>query len=73
MVEWEDAFSDGGWRSFEDDLPAAQCVTVGFLLFDTPDKVIIVQSKSSSGNYADRIAIPKVCIKRIRKLKVSAN
>ena len=70
MVEWTDAFSEGGWRGNNDDLPVCDCVTIGLLQFDRPDRIIIAQSKSDSGNYADRIAIPKVCIKRVRTLKV---
>ncbi len=70
MVEWEDARSDGGWQYKNDDLDISKCVTIGLLQYDKPNRVIIAQSKSDSGNWADRIAIPKCCIKRMRKLKV---
>jgi len=70
LVEWVDARTDGGWRPNEPDLTLADCVTIGLLQFDLPDRVIITQSRSSTGNRADRIAIPKGCIKRIRELNI---
>ena len=70
LVEWNDAFSDGGWRSPVDDLPVSNCITIGLLMYDNPEKVTIVQSKSDSGSYTDRISIPRGCIKRIRYLRI---
>lgn len=70
LVEWDDSFSDGGWRPAQDDLPISHCITVGLLQYDSEDKVTITQSKANSGNYADRISIPKSCIRRIRQLVI---
>jgi hypothetical protein len=70
IVEWTDSCSDGGWRIKNNDLKPSQCVTVGFLQFDEKDSIIIAQSRSDSGNWADRIAIPKGCVKRMRTLRV---
>ena len=71
MVEWDDAYSDGGWLSYEKELNVSKCVTVGLLQFDEPNRVVVIQSRSNStGNYSDRLAIPRGCIKRIRYLKV---
>ena len=70
MVEWTDSCSDGGWRPKENDLSPAHCVTVGFLQFNEEDSIIIAQSKSDSGNWADRVTIPRGCIIRMRQLKV---
>ena len=70
-MEWDDAYSQGGWRDPGDKLAISKCITVGVLESDDEDGVVNAQNAShTSGNVSDLLAIPKGCIKRIRELKI---
>ena len=72
IIEWEDAYSHGGWHAHNKDVDhVAQCVAIGVLLYNDESQVTIAQSISNtSGNVADTMSIPRGCVKRIRYLKV---
>lgn len=67
LVEWVDSMSTQGWR----DLGGTdiKCQTVGMFVQEDREKVAVCLNKSAYG-YGDYIEIPKVAIKRIRKLKL---
>ena len=73
MIEWEDSCSETGWHRKDAGIDvAAKCITVGFLTCEDNDKVVIsLSSCLTTGNIGDTMTIPRGCIKRIRKLKVS--
>ena len=73
LIRWDDSsFSHGGWVD-EDELKTlnvSRGVSVGFVIEETKDKIVLVQNIGESKQRASAIAIPKSCIKRIWKLKV---
>lgn len=72
LIEWEDAYTDHGWRSDDevDGLHTARTVTCGFLKKETEGYVAVILNQGR-GVYSDAITIPKGCIKRMRRLRVS--
>lgn len=74
LVEWDDIVTDGGWKPRSAPLELAKCFSVGVLIEDRKDAIVIAQSKASFDDGAhcvsDRCIIPKGCIKRMRKLKI---
>lgn len=71
LVEWLDSCGISGWHTLSGNDSASKCITVGTLCKDSEKEVVLALSKSDSGNVSDTIAIPKICITRIRYLKVS--
>ena len=73
MIEWEDSCSELGWHKRDVGLDiVAHCVSVGILTQENSSGVTISHSMSSTtGSICDAVTIPRGCIKRIRKLKVS--
>lgn len=74
MVEWFDTAStyDPAWTDKKEitDLGGVPCVTVGLLLNDKGKDIHITLS-TNVACFSQAIAIPKGCIKRISKLRVS--
>jgi len=59
-VTWTDAGSYGGWKTQEDGLPGDLVITTrGYLIRKEPRRLIVAQSVSTSGHYADIIVIPR--------------
>jgi len=71
IVEWVDSAFLQGWMS-RDDVKThriSPCVSVGLLVNETRDQITIMQSAGKE-QYGDGLTIPRVCIKRMRTLKV---
>ena len=74
LVEWDDSTMLGQRWHCEDEisqLDIGRCVAVGIVRCDDEDKLVLVQNQGRYRDGANLIAIPKGCIKRIRKLRVS--
>ena len=68
-VDWIDAHSNGGWSLPKDiNIKPLKVNSVGWLIKDTKDYIVLAQNMSSSGNCADRIHIPKKWIQKKRKI-----
>jgi hypothetical protein len=70
-IEWVDSATTRGWGAREMFLGTgiAVCRTVGYVLEHTKKQIVVVQSICiDTGNYADSIAIPTRCIKRLRRI-----
>lgn len=67
QVEWVDTMQSSGWHDLKPT--DIRCKTIGMYHSEDKEKLAIAQSKSAYG-YGDYIEIPKVSIKRVRKLKV---
>ena len=71
VVEWLDIKSDATWR---DDSPAgmtpATCVTVGWLVFDGPEKIVLADSRARDGDWGGCTVIPTGVV--VKKSRVSA-
>ena len=72
LVEWVDSAFLQGWMSKESikKHEISKCTSVGILANETANHITVVQSMSDKQDFGDGISIPKICIKRIRKLKV---
>lgn len=72
LIEWVDSNILHGWITIEDAKRAniALSQSVGFLLWEDNEKVIIVFSKSDSDSVLEVKAIPRGCIKSIKELRV---
>ena len=72
LVEWNDIAVVHGWvciaEAREDEF--ACCQSVGFLIEDNDDKIILALSVSDYGNVFERQVIPREAIKSIKKLRV---
>ena len=69
-IEWEDAASSGGWIELgEEKLDPLIVTTVGFLIKETKDRLILAQSLTNGHRSADRIQIPKAWIKKKTHIK----
>ena len=70
-VEWVDACSKAGWRPRKEYIEQAivPCRTAGYLVASNRKQVVVVQSLSdTSGHVTDGIVIPRVSVKKIRRL-----
>ncbi len=64
-VEWIDSITTHGWRDYEPvDM---NCRIVGILIDNNKENIVIAQNESVLG-YGDYMTIPKVAVKRVRKL-----
>ena len=72
-VTWHDSCSDGGWKSLKSSLSGSisTCQSVGYLLQRNRKQVILIQSRSDTGNLSDQIAIPRTDVVKIIYLKES--
>lgn len=72
MVEviWDDAagFRDG-WKDKTDPIEPQLAVSVGFLIVDTPDHIILASDTDERGAHNGRTQIPRGMVKRIKTLR----
>lgn len=68
IVEWMDAQTLAGW-SDAIEAPIAGCVTMGFLIKRTRDKLIIAPTLGTQNVAADRTVIPRGMILSMRDVK----
>lgn len=73
IVEWFDAHSIDGWEPLEGEKKNVKCTSVGWLISDTKDNIVIVPNIADKGeNKFDgcgKMIIPKVSIVSKRNLK----
>jgi hypothetical protein len=69
-VKWVDSFGFFGWVDLSDaeGFEPSVCHTVGYVLSNNNDKIVMTQGKSTSGCVYGAIAIPVVCIQKITQL-----
>ena len=69
-VEWEDTTSDRRWVGKDDVVVNPAIIrTVGWQLQRTGEYILLTSQQDITHNeYADRIRIPKGCIRNIRRL-----
>lgn len=82
LVGWRDSNTFGGWRNarLQKELVTEEtldCASVGFLLVDEEDRIVLAQSLSFTGkevsiakilSVSECLAIPKGCVVSINKL-----
>ena len=67
MIEWKDACSGNSWESRGAKETTDGIISVGILVREDSKEVELIPNISSS-HKLHQIAIPKGCIKRMRKL-----
>lgn len=76
LVEWWDSHQNiSGWAAVADitpDLPLIR--SVGWVVHDTPECLVLVanhgeETRSSPEQACGEMTIPKVCVKRVRRLR----
>jgi len=70
LIEWDDAHTDTDWRDSDALTTIAPCWTVGVIRKETDRDVEIVATAAICGMKLQAIAIPRTCIKRMRRLKI---
>ena len=68
IVIWDDAESDDGWEEAPTELEPALATSVGFLVRQTKDYLLLAQSYDN-GHTNGRFQIPKVNIKEMKEIK----
>jgi hypothetical protein len=71
-IDWIDSQTSYGWRQFDarEDGPPCKIKSIGWLVGETKDTVSISHACSQNGNFADFMTIPRVAIKKIKKVKL---
>lgn len=73
-VEWIDSAALRGWQHgstlTESETDLCKIVSIGFLIRESKDYITISTSVSSGGSTMDPLTIPKVAIKKLRRIKL---
>lgn len=67
-VVWDDSITDSGWEATPENLEPSLAVTVGFLVRETQEHILIASTYDEDHTNA-RLQIPKKCIKSRKELK----
>ena len=76
MVEvwWDDAAGlRHGWMDRTEKPKAQMVISVGFLIVDTPEHIIIAQDTDPDGAHNGRTQIPRGMVKKIKVLRKKDN
>lgn len=68
-VEWVDAVANTGWDTAENADPVHRCKTIGFLIKEDKESMVIASTISEKESNA-RMTIPKAWIKKRRVVKL---
>ncbi len=69
-VEWIDSWAHGGWQDPEDvDGTPLKCRSVGYLLKNGPNTVVLALSQHEGGSVGDVLTIPSRCVTELRTLQ----
>jgi len=73
-VWWDDAAGlRHGWESSVDKLEPQTVLSVGFLIKETDDHIVIAQDTDAEGSHNGRAQIPKGMVKRMKVLRKKDN
>ena len=67
-IEWVDSSIGSGWRASHHDANIALIHTSGYLVYEDEEQVKLAQSIALNGNISDILCIPRVTIRRRKKL-----
>lgn len=68
-VEWADSCSTMGWHPVPAGRETSHIVSVGLLVQEDEQQVVISTSQSEHGRYVDYLAIPRASIRCRRKVR----
>lgn len=71
IVTWVDAATENGWTDTDEahDFVPPQCLTLGYLVADKPDHLVLAQSHGGD-EMGNRWTIPKGMVRDVRTLEV---
>ncbi len=70
IVEWEDTTGQSSWEEEKNaDFKIKPSFSVGWKLKTDRKYVLITRQREVGGNFADRLKIPRGCIKSIKRLE----
>ena len=70
IVEWVDSNTLHGWQYGEYPTELARCETLGFVMEETGEKLVVAQTISGYGAHMGITVIAKGCIKSIKEVRV---
>jgi len=68
-IEWVDAECTNGWQTAGDEVELPLCTTIGYLVKETPD-LLVVTSTTSIDDYLGSVSIPRVWVKSMREYEL---
>lgn len=69
-ILWDDAATSHGWEQANDIKPEVEiAVTVGFLVKETAEHVVIASTVGEDGSCNGRIQVPKKMIRKRRTIR----
>lgn len=69
-VDWIDAETSQGWEHLDEEKPTVpEVVTVGFLIKETEDVLLVASTIGHDRSHNSRIGIPKGMVKGVTVLK----
>lgn len=68
-VEWADACTTIGWNHSPELVGLSNIATIGYLVHEDKEKIVVSSSVSANGNCVDPLAIPKGWITKRKNIK----
>lgn len=68
-VEWADASTRGGWH-FNGDCQLMDCFTLGWLMWEDDEKIVVCTTRSDDDGMVSSNTIPKAWIKKRKWVKL---
>ena len=70
LVQWDDAAGlRHGWMDKSEPVVPQLALSVGFLIMDTPNHIVIASDTDEMGSHNGRTQIPRGMIKKIKVLR----
>ena len=70
QIIWSDAEADNTWKEIKDRCNVKACKSIGFLLYEDENQIVITNTLAKDLDISGDIAIPKGMIKKIKKYKI---
>lgn len=68
-VKWIDSAFNQGWRTASQKVTYSECLTTGYLVEKSARQVVVAMQVNDEGGYSEAMAIPRSCVKSIRKVR----
>ncbi len=68
-VKWVDSSWHQGWKTGLETVKVSSCSTIGYVLQDNKDSVVVAMSVSENGNFTEAMCIPKQSVTSKRRVR----
>ena len=68
-VTWVDSAMTPGWKRAGTVVEPSECRTTGYLTYKNKEVLNIAMQVNDDGGFGEAMAIPIVCVRKIRKLR----